>query len=164
MGDHVDVTLDLLKSEYDRALAEGIDIEGDYVVSYEYPSDGQLLIMMESVFEGCNYADIGIETALQEAKIPYDKQWEQGGNYAEGVEYFRILKGGQAVTKEFYGEEETHIPFQDLLEARKGGLKGVDAFIDKELARREILSWPEQVKILKKLRNAAGSAADLNTD
>ncbi|MCB5270581.1 MAG: hypothetical protein LHW56_01905 [Candidatus Cloacimonetes bacterium] len=160
MGDRVAVTLHLPKSEYDRTFEKGIDLQGNYETPYDYPSEGQTLKMIEVVFDECNYANIGIETTLQEAKIPYDKFWEQGGDYESGTEYFRILEDGQGVTKEFCGNEETHISLQSLLKAREGGLESVDAFIAKELSRREILPWPDQVKILEKLRDAA----DLNSD
>ena len=98
MGDRTNIDLYVRDSDKDQVLSllEGLDFSS---CSMDIEDGGNGLI--EFNFYEMNWAEIGIESDLQERSIPYDKYWSAGHEYPAGEEHFRIDAQGKPELKAF---------------------------------------------------------------
>ena len=142
MGDRTNVRLTIRKT--DQTKFETICGDANEVFQGETPP-GELETV-EYTFYEVNYADLQIEEELQEHKIPYDKSWDQGGEYEAGTEYHRIDTDGESVLKEFDVNTEGLVALDDVIKAFELGC--VDKFIEQMKTEFHVISWAEQDQIL----------------
>jgi hypothetical protein len=96
MSDRVSVRFTVLKAHSIDALR----ICADEPAYSDSVSDQNNLVIHS--FDECNFGNLYCEEELKEAGIPYDKEWDEGGDYSAGTEYLRFTPDGKAVLKEIY--------------------------------------------------------------
>ncbi len=146
MGDRTSVYLTVRKTDKEKveAIIDEHSNGYDDVFEGDCPSDSTATI--EYSFYEVNYANLDFENILRDRGIPYDKRWEQGGDYNAGNEVFRIDSDGESILKEFDENTEGMVPLDDVIKAFE--LNCVDRFIEQMKAEVNVISWEEQDKIL----------------
>lgn len=141
MGDRTNVTLCVLKQDEGRVKAvvdDGANWEG---------GDDEFT---EFNWDEVNYGNLDFEEELQQAGIPYDKDWGSGGEYGPGTQYCRYTADGRLVVKEVSDDDIN--PALDQL------LKLVDTpaalcqFIQDHAEKVTPLSWDNQGEYAKVFR------------
>lgn len=101
MGDRTNVELTVRLADKQKVEALIMDKFGgaDCVNDGESPGNQQGIVVW--YFYDINWADLGFESRLQELSIPFDKDWDAGGEYPAGEETFRIKAQGKPELKEF---------------------------------------------------------------
>ena len=144
MATRTNVRLTIRKA--DQAKLEAICDDADEVnENYTPPGDPETL---EYVFHDINFANLDFEEELRDQKIPYDKSWDQGGDYEAGTEYHRINKDSESVVKEFQENTESMVLLEEVVKAVEQG--SLEKFIEQKTNEFYVIPWEEQEKILCK--------------
>lgn len=75
----------------------GDSFEGGNPENYPFP-------LYSYCFYEVNYGNLPFLDALMQAGIPFDSDWDSGGEYGAGVETCRFTPDGQAIRKETANE------------------------------------------------------------
>jgi hypothetical protein len=146
MSDSSSVCLTVRKSEQEKVNAIIEKNNTSFDESYDAESH-QHTHMIQYDFCDVNYANLEIESTLQESKIPYTKTWDAGDEYPAGREHFRIDANGNGVTKEFYASiNENMVALNDVIKALE--MNCINEFITEAKEKAAVISWEEQDKIL----------------
>ncbi|MEY8198482.1 MAG: hypothetical protein RPS47_04520 [Colwellia sp.] len=144
MGDRVDVSLTVRKADQKKVE----EIIEEHAGSYDDLTEGacppNMVKIIEYNFYDVNYADLKIESILQENAIPYDKEWGQGGDYNPGSEIFRINEKGEFIIKKFEGNLMGMVALSDVINAFE--MNRVGEYIDRMKQEASVISWEEQEK------------------
>lgn len=143
MGDRVSVVLTVPSSELERAFK----VVGDAMSNPENGSfvDGDLT---ELYYGEVNWGELEFENVLIDNKIPFSTAWEAGCGFGAGGHHFRVSADGGVTFKEVY-ESENAIEIDDLKKVAANGIDAVNEFIADKEAEIEVMSWDEQLAILK---------------
>lgn len=149
MGDRTYVQLSLPKSCLEKAKKIVPDIEGQTAEEWRSPHDDENGVEMICFhYEEVNYANLEFEGLLQENKIPYDKEWEDGGDYKAGEETFRVDQNGNGILKEFESATFDMIPCAVVEDAAKKGIDAVNEMLAEHNRKFSSITWKEQMEIL----------------
>lgn len=139
MGDRVTVQLSLLIVHADAARE---------MFPYEPESENNDGELVDFEFSEVNYGDLGVESALQQAGIPYDKHWQQGGGFERGTEYARFTETGDI--KVFSVYEIVENPDLSSLMALIDKPDKLRAFIVAHHNKVTPLSWDDQEEFARR--------------
>lgn len=96
------------------------------------------------MFSEIDGGELGCESWLKEQRIPYDKYWGEGCEYAPGVDHFRINDEGEGVIVTLIEGESRNVPLRKLKEAEKAGKNIADVIAEHEESMT-VLSWESQL-------------------
>tara|TARA_R110001583_G_scaffold42134_3_gene133964 strand:+ start:1616 stop:2206 length:591 start_codon:yes stop_codon:yes gene_type:complete len=143
MGDRTWVDIFVLSTDRKRAVAcAGGEMECGEELTLEDPGTGCQLVCFQ--YYDVNYGNLGFEDALIEGKVPFDKAWGPGGEYAGGSAYHRVNASGKSDFKDFYEGEIGVISLDLIQKAAANGLDAVkNAIADADRAQR-VMPWDNQ--------------------
>lgn len=144
MSDHTAVMLTLRKKDYLDNI-ELLDIHKSEVTD---DNNGTVHLPYYDV----NHGNLEFEHILQNERIAYDKQWDNGSEYVNGNEYFRVLGNGKTTANSWNNNEEDDINLSAALASFESG--NIEAFLLEKKIASYIMPWDEQIKIML-LRDAA---------
>jgi hypothetical protein len=119
---------------------------------YDWPSycDPHPEVFVEFEDDNANYAVMGVEDELAALGIPYDKKWEEGGEFGSGAEYHRIDAHGKSDVLAVYDDTRKLDPDiinswlrDDALTCHET-LQGIQNAYDEHMAGITPLPWLNQ--------------------
>lgn len=114
-------------------------------------------------YEQCNYGELDDDRLLRALSIPFIREWDSGDDYPKGAEYFNILGNGEIKQNIFNSSDMADMvdlgAIKNLLET--GTPESISKFVQEELIKNYVLSWPLQLKISKARREAINELSQL---
>lgn len=89
-------------------------------------------------YDDVNYTNLGLEQAMQQQGIPFDKKWDHGDEYPEGILHLRFYSDGSAKILEKLSHNHL-IGLKELQYAQKNN--NIDNLIHKYKELSDVMSW-----------------------
>jgi hypothetical protein len=150
MGDRTWVRLTIAKEHLDQLQVLDPDLPESTEDGFVHNKSVELLTFQ---FVEVNYGELGCEEKLQDAGIPYDKEWGSGGEYNAGETYFRITPSLEGDEFTLY-EGQNGLDMDELI-ARLEDHDALKAYITERKARITYITIDEKQMELHRLYRAA---------
>lgn len=144
MGDRVWCTLDVHPDH--KEIAHKILEQCEFTPDYTDTNPEVCRFTFEEVIYG-NLPD-DVASALWDQCIPYDWDWERGGDFDSGGDYLRFTEQGESEFKTVF-QDSRSIYIPDLLQ-RINDPKALVEFIHQQDVDTTVLPWENQVEYAKR--------------
>ena len=152
----INVALYILEADFDRAVAEipkfkelteNLEIDSECNLFVYEDGDEQIALVEVEMLNTTN-TSLGVEAALRAKRIPYDKYSNDGVNFRECEEFYRVTQFGAPILQRFKADERGNVSLTDVYHAWEMGIDAVFDLIEAKTDEHFVIPWSSQVNYL----------------